>query len=153
MAEWVLRTDGGARGNPGPAGIGFVLEDEAGAEVCAAGRYLGETTNNVAEYEALLLGLESALAHGVRRLRVCSDSELVVRQVNGVYKVKHPNIQPLHRRVCALVSQFESVLVGHVRREENKRADELANQAMDARTDVGDPVGPCEGGIQQQSLF
>jgi ribonuclease HI len=153
MSEAVLRIDGGARGNPGPAGAGFVLETSSGEEICVGGRFLGETTNNVAEYQALLLGLEVALARGIDRVVVYSDSELLVKQMNGVYKVKHPNMRPLFARACGLVDRFVSVRVAHVRREQNKRADELANQAMDARRAVGDVGEACEDASGQATLF
>ncbi|MDP2181082.1 MAG: ribonuclease HI family protein [Actinomycetota bacterium] len=139
----VLRTDGGARGNPGPAGAGFVLADANGARICGGGRFLGETTNNIAEYEALLWGLRSARARGCEMLTVYSDSELVVKQLNGQYRVKHPNMQPLYAKACSLLAQFRDVKVVHVRREENAEADALANQAMDARETVGDADDPC----------
>ena len=151
MATYTLRTDGGARGNPGPAAGAFVLESEDGAVVRSGGRYLGETTNNVAEYEALIWGLETAIDHGVRRLKVCADSELVVRQVNGVYKVKHPNMKPLHTRVTVLMRRFDHVEVAHVRRADNTLADALANEAMDTRAEVGDGIGPA--GTSQGTLF
>jgi ribonuclease HI len=138
--RYTLRTDGGARGNPGPAGAGFVLEDADGTIVRSGGRFLGATTNNVAEYEALVWGLRTALDHGVRRLRVAADSELVVRQCTGVYKVKNQGLRPLHARACALMLEFESVEVTHVRRAENEAADALANEAMDLRESVGDGV-------------
>ena len=152
MADYTLRTDGGARGNPGPAAAGFVIEAEDGSVVRSGGRYLGETTNNVAEYEALIWGLETAIEHGVRSLKVCADSELVVRQVNGVYKVKHPNMKPLHAKVTALMRRFERVEMCHVRRAENTLADALANEAMDTRSEVGDGVG-SGWGATQGSLF
>jgi len=136
----VLRTDGGARGNPGPAGAGFVLEDASGARLSSGGRYLGETTNNVAEYEALIWGLEVADSLGVRRLRVLCDSELVVRQINGVYRVKHENLKPLFARTRSLLERFGSWEVVHVRREQNVAADALVNEAIDLRGDVGDAV-------------
>jgi ribonuclease HI len=147
----VLRTDGGARGNPGPAGSGFVLEDPDGAVVRSGGRYIGETTNNQAEYDALIWGLETALEHGVRSIEVRADSELVVRQVNGHYRVKNAGLVPLHRKACALMREFSSARITHVRREENVAADELANQAMDTRSTVGDGAGSAPGG--QASLF
>lgn len=147
----VLRTDGGARGNPGPAGAGFVLSDAEGTRICGGGRFLGETTNNIAEYEALLWGLQCARSRGCETLTVYSDSELVVKQLNGVYRVKHPNMKPLYARACALLGQFRDVRVVHVRREENAEADALANQAMDARTTVGDADGPAVDG--QTTLF
>jgi ribonuclease HI len=146
-----LRTDGGSRGNPGPAGAGFVIEVD-GVVVCGAGRFLGETTNNVAEYEALVWGLENVSALGHRRVRVLADSELVVRQVTGVYRVKNAGLKPLFLRACELLRGFESTEVAHVRREENALADSLANEAMDARGTVGSPA--CQpGGSPQGSLF
>ncbi len=148
MAGYTLRTDGGARGNPGPAAAGFVIEAGDGSVVRSGGRYLGETTNNVAEYEALIWGLETAIDHGVRRLKVCADSELVVRQVNGVYKVKHPNMKPLHAKVTALLRRFERIEVCHVRRSDNTLADTLANEAMDTRSEIGDGVGSGWGATQ-----
>jgi ribonuclease HI len=151
MPTYTLRTDGGARGNPGPAAAAFVLESEDGSVIRSGGRYIGETTNNVAEYEALIWGLETAIDHGVRRLKVCADSELVVRQVNGVYKVKHPNMKPLHAKVSALMRQLERVEVCHVRRCDNTLADALANEAMDTRSEVGDGVGA--DGARQGALF
>jgi ribonuclease HI len=149
--RFTLRTDGGARGNPGPAGAGFVLEDEGGAIVRSGGRFLGVATNNVAEYEALIWGMRTADAHGVRRLRVCADSELVVKQLNGAYRVKNEGLKPLFAKASALLKHFESVDVVHVRREHNAAADALANEAMDLRADVGD--GVAEGPDPQGSLF
>lgn len=148
----VLRTDGGARGNPGPAGAGFVLEDDAGTCIASGGRFLGTTTNNVAEYEALLLGLGVARDKGVTHLVVFSDSELLVRQMNGVYRVKHPNMKPLFERAQALAKSFVSLEVRHVPRAMNAAADELANRAMDEQCDVGS-VGECEPGPTQGILF
>lgn len=148
---FTLRTDGGARGNPGPGGAGFVLEDSEGATVRRGGRFLGCVTNNIAEYEALIWGLETALDHGVRRLRVCADSELVVKQVNGQYRVKNEGLKPLFARVKALVGRFDSIEVTHVRREQNAAADELCNQAMDSKDTCGDGVEL--GGGDQASLF
>jgi ribonuclease HI len=137
-ARWVLRTDGGARGNPGPAGCGFVLEDSDGGVVRSGGRYLGEATNNVAEYRALVWGLETALEHGVRDIQVRADSELVVKQVKGHYRVKNAGLAPLHAAAGRLFARFDSWEIVHVRREENEAADELANRAMDLRAEVGD---------------
>lgn len=148
----VLRTDGGARGNPGPAGAGFVLETPEGKRITGGGRYLGEVTNNVAEYEALLWGLEVAAGEGVRELTVFADSELLVRQINGVYRVKHPNMKPLYARAIKLMASFDKVDVRHVRRAENTLADTYANEAMDLRDLVGDAPPPGEG-PGQASLF
>ena len=127
-----LYTDGGARGNPGPAGIGAVLLTAAGDVVEELGDFIGKATNNVAEYQALLAGLELALDRGVQRLDVFLDSELVVRQVNGQYKVKDAGLKPLHAQACLLLSRFPEVDVKHVRREQNAEADRLVNEAIDA---------------------
>jgi ribonuclease HI len=149
---FTLHTDGGARGNPGPAGAGIVLRDPDGTVVCEGGRYLGEVTNNVAEYEALIWGLESAVSHGARTLVVKADSELVVKQMKGQYRVKHPGLRPLYERARSAVAQLTSVEFVHVRRENNKDADALANEAMDTRSVVGNAVWPaCDGG--QGTLF
>lgn len=147
----VLRTDGGARGNPGPAGAGFVLETPEGEYLVGGGRFLGETTNNVAEYEALLWGLETAAERGVTDLVVYADSELLVRQMNGVYRVKHPNMKPLFARAKELAARFAAVEVRHVRREHNTVADAYANEAMDLRDCVGD--APPPGTCGQTTLF
>lgn len=146
-----LRTDGGARGNPGPAGAGFVLEDSTGEVVRFGGRFLGSATNNVAEYEALLWGLATALDHGVSDLRVCADSELVVRQLTGVYRVKNEGLRPLFAKAKVLLGRFGTVEIVHVRREMNSAADALCNVAMDERRTVGDGVDPAGG--EQPALF
>ncbi len=152
--SWALRTDGGSRGNPGPAGAGFVLEDAEGIITARGGRWLGECTNNVAEYEALLWGLAVALGHPdavSAGLTVYADSELLVKQMNGAYRVKHPNLKPLHERAKRLAAKFSAVTYVHVRREQNEEADGLANEAMDLREDVGD--APTTSGEQQGTLF
>ena len=131
-ARYRLYTDGGARGNPGPAGIGARLLTPDGDVAEELGDYIGRTTNNVAEYQALLSGLEMALDRGVERLDVFLDSELVVRQVNGQYKVKDAGLKPLHQQACLLLSRFHDVEVRHVRREQNAEADRLVNEAIDA---------------------
>jgi ribonuclease HI len=148
---YTLRTDGGARGNPGPGGAGFVLEDESGAIVRRGGRFLGDVTNNQAEYEALIWGLETAIDHGVQRLRVCADSELVVFQMNGIYRVKKEGLKPLFAKAQALTRRVSTVEIVHVRREMNAAADELANIAMDERATVGDGVDPADP--PQAALF
>ena len=130
-SSYRLQADGAARGNPGPAAYGFVLDSPAEAEVASGGEAIGETTNNVAEYRGLIAGLERALALGVTRLEVRMDSELVVRQMSGRYRVKHPGLVPLFRRAQGLVARLESWTIRHVPREENKRADRLANRALD----------------------
>lgn len=127
----VIKTDGGARGNPGPAGIGVVLEDEKGNVLEEHAKFLGVKTNNQAEYEAVILGLERAKHLKAESVQVLADSELLVKQANGEYKVKHVNIKPLFARMQILVNQIGHVKFRHVRREQNKRADALANKAMD----------------------
>lgn len=133
-----LYTDGGSRGNPGPAGIGIVLLRENEVVCCSGGRFLGDCTNNVAEYEALIWGLETAVVCGVTDLLVRADSELIVKQMRGEYRVKHTRLQPLYARAKDAARGFATVCYEHVRREQNTHADELANAAMDARCDVGD---------------
>jgi ribonuclease HI len=128
-----LFADGGARGNPGPAALGAVLVDESGGLLCEVGEYLGTATNNVAEWRALVAGLSAALDLGVDELTVKMDSELVVRQVNGVYRVKHPDLIPLHDRARSLMRRFARVDVRHVPRSQNKAADALVNGVLDAR--------------------
>jgi ribonuclease HI len=130
-AEWLLMVDGAARGNPGEAGCGAAICDDSGAVVKELSRYLGQATNNVAEYEALLLGLEALIAMGKKKIRVQSDSELLVRQLNGRYRVRDPKLQMLFGRVRNLLRQFDRCTIVHVRREANKLADKLANRGID----------------------
>jgi ribonuclease HI len=127
----VLWTDGAARGNPGPAGSGAILKTPDGAVLAAESRYLGHTTNNVAEYRALLLGLERALALGVRRLEVRADSELLIKQLRGEYRVKNEGLKPLAAEAKTLLARFQSYQLTHVRRELNSEADQLANAGID----------------------
>jgi ribonuclease HI len=129
--EWTLRCDGGARGNPGPGAAGYVLVAPEGHEVEAKGEYLGHVTNNVAEYRALIAGLAAAARHAAAPLRVCMDSELVVRQMTGEYRVKHAGLKPLHAEARAAAGKVASVRFEAVRREQNARADELVNQTLD----------------------
>jgi ribonuclease HI len=150
--RWVVNTDGGARGNPGPAGSGFVLKDAEGVRVCSGGRYLGETTNNRAEYDALIWGLESALQAGCRSIEVRMDSELIVRQMTGRYRVKNEGLKEPFARARELVRAFEEVHFVHVPRSENAEADRLANEAMDARDTVGDAPETCPDD-EQGTLF
>ncbi len=125
-------TDGASRGNPGPAGVGIVVTTRDGAEVVAWGESIGETTNNVAEYRACIAGLEKALDLGVDSVRLLSDSQLLVRQINGRYRVKSPTLQPLHDRVRELLDGFENWQAVHIPREKNARADKLASDAAKA---------------------
>jgi ribonuclease HI len=122
-----------------------VIEDAQGQIVRAGGAFLGVATNNIAEYRALILGLRSASGMGIRRLRVSLDSELVVKQMSGEYRVKNENLRPLHEEARALRGTFEECVIGHVRRDANAAADALANQAMDRQADVGDITGPAAG--------
>ena len=126
---WVLNTDGAARGNPGPAGAGAVLRDGDGAIVAEESRSLGTATNNEAEYQGLILGLEKALEMGAQNLRIRMDSELIVRQVLGVYRVKNQRLRPMYERVSALLHELEAYDILHVRREKNAEADALASRA------------------------
>jgi len=133
MPKYLLYTDGAARGNPGPAGAGAYICTESGEVVAEIAEYLGETTNNVAEYEGLLAGLRKLVAMGAQDVEIRADSELMVRQLNGQYRVKHPNLIPLHREAKGLLQKIPSVKIQHVRREMNKEADRLSNLAIDNR--------------------
>lgn len=124
-------SDGGARGNPGPAGYGVVIQDESGKKVAALSEYLGHQTNNVAEYQGVIAALEFATRHGHKALKIISDSELLVRQIKGIYKVKNVALQDLHARAKELISQLQWFSIGHVLRGKNQEADALANAAMD----------------------
>ena len=127
----LIHIDGAARGNPGEAGFGIhVLDGDRATELYG---YLGRATNNVAEYQALLHALRYALQRGARRVELCSDSELVVRQIAGEYKVRHEGLRPLHREALGLLGRFERATVRHVPREQNREADRLANRAVDER--------------------
>ncbi|MDK2855792.1 MAG: hypothetical protein PWQ86_1005 [Bacillota bacterium] len=127
----ILHTDGAARGNPGPAGIGIVIRAEDGTTLAELGEYIGEATNNVAEYRALMRALEEARRLGADSVEVLADSELLVRQVNGEYRVRHPNLVPLYAAVMEKLKSFSSFSITHVPRKENARADALANWALD----------------------
>lgn len=131
-----LEFDGGSRGNPGPAGIGVVLRAADGTPLVTIGRFIGRATNNVAEYRALIAGLEKAIELGARRLIVRGDSELIIRQMVGEYRVKHPDLQPLHAQADRLASRFEQVSFEHNLRHKNTLADKLANLAMDRKAEV-----------------
>lgn len=128
---WTLRCDGGSRGNPGPAAYGFVLSDAGGREVEARGEYIGTATNNVAEYRSLIAGLRAALVHGASPLAVVMDSELVIRQMTGQYKVKNAGLKPLHAEAKQAAAKLAKVSWSSVAREDNGRADALVNEALD----------------------
>ena len=140
---FLLQFDGGSRGNPGPAGIGVTLLDDRGTPVYELGEFLGVCTNNIAEYTGLLRGLTAAKALGATKLIVRSDSELLVRQINGIYRVKNPGIKPLYCQAIDLMRAIGDVKISHVYREGNTRADELANLAMDTRG-KSEPLGALE---------
>jgi ribonuclease HI len=128
----LIHTDGAARGNPGPAGAGAILRDAATGEVLAeVAQGLGRATNNVAEWTAVRLALEEARRLGASRVDLRMDSELVARQITGVYRVKHPDLKPIHAAVMALLRGLEGYTIGHVPRELNKDADRLSNVAID----------------------
>jgi ribonuclease HI len=127
-----LSTDGGARGNPGPAAYGYVLETSDGTVLDARGETIGVATNNVAEYRALIAGLEAALTRGVTELEVVSDSELLVKQMQGEYKVKNAALRTLSLKAARLARELGAVTYKAVRREHNELADRLVNEALDA---------------------
>jgi ribonuclease HI len=129
-----LSTDGGARGNPGPAAYGYVLETSDGTVLDARGETIGVATNNVAEYRALVAGLEAALARGVTELEVVSDSELLVKQMRGEYKVKNAALRTLSLKATRLAHELGTVTYKAVRREHNELADRLVNEALDAES-------------------
>ncbi len=131
-AEIILHIDGGSRGNPGPAAYGVTVEDARGAPLAGLSKFLGHATNNVAEYHGLLAALDYALENRHRRVLILTDSELLARQMEGVYKVKSPDLKPLFARARDLVARLEHVSIRHVPREQNAAADKLANQALDA---------------------
>jgi ribonuclease HI len=161
----IAHSDGGARGNPGPAGYGVVIKDETGRKVAALSEYLGHQTNNFAEYQGLIAALEYAIEHGPKALKLISDSELLVRQIKGIYKVKNAVLQDLHGRAKELIAQLDWFSIGHAFREQNQEADQLANDAMDkgmgrhtanagtARVGVGDsPARPAQQPQSQQEF-
>jgi ribonuclease HI len=131
MDKVVVNVDGGARGNPGPAAIAAVVQDTDGLVLQEKGEKIGRATNNVAEYRALLLGIEMAAALGASELELVGDSELIVRQVEGKYKVKDAALRDLHTEVNRALEPFESWSIRHVRREHNAEADRLVNEALD----------------------
>ena len=146
-----LHTDGGARGNPGPAGIGVVLESPEGEVLEAIGRGIGWSTNNAAEYEGLITGLQAARHHGAAALDVFMDSTLVIEQMKGNYKVKHPGLLPLHARARKLADEFDEITFTAVPRSKNQQADRLSNRGMDDQASAGEPSRPDSA--EQPELF
>lgn len=137
IAAYQANVDGGSRGNPGPAAYGVVIRDPRGEVVARLKKYIGQHTNNVAEYFGLIAALDYAQTHGIRALRVESDSELLVRQMRGQYKVKSEDLRPLHERAKKMAQAFESFRIDHVLRERNREADKLVNEALDETSRSG----------------
>jgi ribonuclease HI len=136
MDELTLNFDGGSRGNPGPAGIGVVITASDGTPLVTLGRFLGTATNNVAEYTALVVGLEQLAGLGARRIVIRGDSELIIKQMRGEYRVKNPGLRPLYEKAKSLLAKFESSRFEHHFRESNEMADKLANLAMNRKGEV-----------------
>jgi len=128
----IIYTDGAARGNPGPAAIGVILKDEKGNIAATISRRLAPTTNNQAEYQAIIAALEKAVSLGARNVALKSDSELVVKQINGLYKIKNTALRPLYQQVVQLIGTLESFSITYIPRERNTAADALANKALDS---------------------
>ena len=138
---YTANIDGAARGNPGPASYGVVVRRPDGSPLESLGKYIGRHTNNAAEYYALIAALDYAAANGIKRLRVQSDSQLIVNQIKGTYKVKHPDLRPLHERAKKLAATLEAFVIQYVPREQNRAADTLANAALDNTSGVKTAYG------------
>ena len=141
-----LQFDGGSRGNPGPAGIGVVVSAADGTPLITLGRFIGRATNNVAEYRGLITAMEEALKLGAKRIVIRGDSELVIKQMRGEYRVKSPDMKPLYAEAQDLLAQFDSAKIEHNLRGKNALADKLANLAMDRKADVTD----VDGGVPSE---
>ena len=146
----IAHTDGGARGNPGPAGYGVVIHDAQGNKVAALSEYLGRHTNNFAEYQAFIAALEYSVKHGPKALKVISDSQLMVLQIKGVYKVKDPTLRDLHARASQLIRQLDWFEIEHVLRGGNREADSLANAAMDKGSGRASFQDPKPSAVRQE---
>jgi ribonuclease HI len=133
-----LEFDGGSRGNPGPAGIGVVIRAADGTPLVTLGRFLGRCTNNVAEYRALITAMQEAKKLGAKKILIRGDSELIIKQMNGQYRVKHPDMKVLYEEAQDLIHQFDQAQILHNLRHKNELADKLANLAMDRLQDVTD---------------
>src|SRR6201996_5197405 len=145
--------DGGSRGNPGPAGYGVYIQDEKGQKVAELSEFLGKKTNNFAEYSGLLAALDYAIAHGHSHLKAVADSELMVKQVKGQYRVNSPELRPLYEEARKRIARLEGFQIQHVLREKNSRADRLANEAMDRGTGrAAAPSAPGKPKPQTQTL-
>jgi ribonuclease HI len=143
-AAYRANIDGGSRGNPGPAAYGVVIRDARGEPVAKLKKYIGRSTNNVAEYYGLIAAMDYAQSHGVRAIRIESDSELLVKQMSGLYKVKSADLQPLFERAKKMSQAFESFRIDHVYREQNREADALANEALDETEGKPRPAAPAK---------
>ena len=152
VAAYQANIDGGSRGNPGPAAYGVVIRDGRGEIVGRLKKYIGQNTNNVAEYFGLIAALDYAQAHGVRALRVESDSELLVKQMRGQYKVKSGDLRPLYERARKMSQAFESFQIDHVYREQNREADALVNQALDETSRAGLSSAPQKPAAKENPL-
>jgi ribonuclease HI len=141
-AAYLANIDGGSRGNPGPAAYGVLVRDARGEVVAKLKKHIGRSTNNVAEYYGLIAAMDYAQSHGVRAMRIESDSELLVKQMRGLYKVKSVDLQPLFERAKKMSQAFESFRIDHVYREQNREADALANEALDEAEGKPRPAGP-----------
>lgn len=130
MKKLIIYADGGSRGNPGPSGIGVVIQDDKGKTVNELNKYIGIATNNIAEYNAVIYGLQEALIQRADKVELRLDSELVAKQLNGEYKVKSEEIKPLFLQALHLISGFKNIVIKHIKREENSEADKLVNKAI-----------------------
>ncbi|HTT32077.1 MAG TPA: reverse transcriptase-like protein [Methylomirabilota bacterium] len=148
-AAYRANIDGGSRGNPGPAAYGVLIRDPRGEVAAKLKKYIGRSTNNVAEYYGLIAAMDYAQSHGIRALRIESDSELLVKQMRGLYKVKSADLQPLYERARKMSQGFESFRVDHVYREQNREADALANEALDETE--GKPAKPAAAELKPAS--
>lgn len=148
-----LEFDGGSRGNPGPAGIGVVVRAADGTPVVTLGRFIGRATNNVAEYRALITALEEALKLGAKKIQIRGDSELIIKQMKGEYRVKNPDMKMLYDEAQDLYRQFEHATIGHNLRHKNELADKLANLAMDRKGEVTEVSEPAPLNIPAPITF
>ena len=152
MTQAILHTDGGSRGNPGPAAGGVVLLGTDGSTIHESGHFFGRCTNNVAEYRALLAGIEAAATQQITDLRIRLDSELIVKQLKREYRVKSPDLKPLYEEAVTALQSFAQWEVQHVPRAKNSRADALANQAMDQKQDVEGDGRPSSSSVSSPKL-
>src|SRR5271154_5189881 len=142
MQEWItLQFDGGSRGNPGPSGVGVVVSAADGTPLVTLGRFIGRATNNVAEYKALITAMQEAKKLGAKKIIIRGDSELIIKQMKGEYRVKHPDMKVLYEEAQALITEFDQAKIEHNLRHKNELADKLANLAMDRRADVTEGDG------------